>query len=135
MLENINTKINGLSTFAQNQLSFNKMIETKLAQIAASIPINNEGKIPGQPKNSFEKVNVVTTRGGKSTRDPQTLTTKQEKHKGDKRKDPYQQRKPKKILKKWWKRHRRTSSTPPTCRFPQEKESKLWMSNLLVSWI
>ena len=46
------------------------MIETQLAQIADAIPINNEGKIPGQPKNSFEKVNVVTTRGGKSTRDP-----------------------------------------------------------------
>ena len=59
------------------------MIETKLAQIAAAIPINNEGKIPGQPKNSLEKVNAVTTRGGKSTHDPQTLTIKQEKHKGN----------------------------------------------------
>jgi hypothetical protein len=46
------------------------MIETKLAQIAASIPVNNKGKIPGQPENSLEKVNAVTTRGGKSTRDP-----------------------------------------------------------------
>jgi hypothetical protein len=70
MLENINTKINDLSTSIQNQLSFNKMIETKLAQITASIPVNNEGKILGQPENSFEKVNVVTMKGGKSTRDP-----------------------------------------------------------------
>jgi hypothetical protein len=46
------------------------MIETKLAQIGAAIPVNNEGKILGQPKNSLEKVNAVTTRGGKSTRDP-----------------------------------------------------------------
>ncbi|XP_066342199.1 uncharacterized protein [Miscanthus floridulus] len=46
------------------------MVESKLAQITAAIPINNEGKIPGQPKNSLEKVNAVTTRGGKSTRDP-----------------------------------------------------------------
>ena len=46
------------------------MIETKLAQIAAAIPINNEGKIPGQPENSLENVNSVDTRGGKSTRDP-----------------------------------------------------------------
>ena len=45
------------------------MIETKLAQIDAAIPFNNEGKIPGQPENSFEKVNTMTTRGGKSTRD------------------------------------------------------------------
>ena len=70
MLENINSKIDGLSSSIKNQLSFNKMIETKLAQIGSSIPVNNEGKIPGQPENSFEKVNAVTTRGGKSTHDP-----------------------------------------------------------------
>ena len=44
MLENINTKIEGLSSSVKNQLSFIKMIETKLAQIVAAIPINNEGK-------------------------------------------------------------------------------------------
>ena len=43
MLENINFKIEGLTSSVQNQLSFNKIIETKLAQIAASIPVNNEG--------------------------------------------------------------------------------------------
>jgi len=56
MLENINFKIEGLSSSIKNLLSFNKMIETKLAHIAAAIPINNEGKIPGQPKNSLEKL-------------------------------------------------------------------------------
>ena len=70
MLENINFKIEGLSSSIKNQLSFNKMIETKLAQIVATIPVHNEGKILGQPENSFEKVNAVTTRGDKSTRDP-----------------------------------------------------------------
>ena len=70
MLENINFKIEGLSSSVQNQLSFKKMIESKLAQIVAAIPVNNEGKILGQPENSLEKVNAVTTRGGKSTRDP-----------------------------------------------------------------
>ena len=70
MLENINSKIEDLPPFVKNQLSFNKMIETQLAQIAAAILVNNEGKIIGQPKNSFEKVNAVSTRGGKSTRDP-----------------------------------------------------------------
>jgi hypothetical protein len=29
-----------------------------------------KGKILGPPKNSLKKVNAVTTRGGKSTRDP-----------------------------------------------------------------
>jgi hypothetical protein len=41
----------------KTQLSFNKMIETQLAQVAAAIPVS-------------KKVNAVTMRGGKSTRDP-----------------------------------------------------------------
>jgi hypothetical protein len=69
MLENINTKIEGLASSVKNQLSFNKMIETQFAKIAAAVPGNNKGKIPGQPENSFEKVKAVTTRGGKSTHD------------------------------------------------------------------
>jgi hypothetical protein len=32
------------------------MIETKLAQITVVIPVNNEGKIPGQPENSLKKL-------------------------------------------------------------------------------
>ena len=70
MLENINTKIEGLNSSIKNQLSFNKMIETQLAQIAAAIPIGNNGKIPGQPENSLQNVKAVTTRGGKTTHDP-----------------------------------------------------------------
>jgi hypothetical protein len=46
MLENINTKIESLSSSIKNQLSFNKMIETQLAQIAAAIPVYNNGKNP-----------------------------------------------------------------------------------------
>ena len=58
------------------------MIESKLAQIAAAITVNNEGKIPGQPENSFEKVNAVTTRGGKSTRHPSNPNNKAGKAQG-----------------------------------------------------
>jgi hypothetical protein len=47
VLENINSKIEGLSSSIKNQLSFNKMIETKIAQIAAAIPSDNNGKIQG----------------------------------------------------------------------------------------
>jgi len=86
MLENIESKIVGLSSSVNYQLSFNKMIETQLAQIATAIPINNEGKILGQPENSFEKVNVVTTRGGKSTRDPSNPNNK-----AAKAKDPHEE--------------------------------------------
>ena len=46
------------------------MIETQLAQIATTIPTDSNGKIPAQPKNSHENVKAVTTRGGKTTRDP-----------------------------------------------------------------
>ena len=43
MIENINSKLENLSSAVKNQLSFNKMIETQLAQIAAATLINNEG--------------------------------------------------------------------------------------------
>ena len=46
------------------------MIEMQLAQIVVSLPAEYARKIPGQLENSRENVNAVTTRGGKSTRDP-----------------------------------------------------------------
>ena len=59
MFENINTKIESLSSSVKNQQSFNKMIETQIAQIAAAIPINHSGKIPGQLENSLENVHAA----------------------------------------------------------------------------
>jgi len=53
--ESINSKIETLSSALKNQLSFNKMLETQLAQIAAAVPINDEGKILGQPEVPIEK--------------------------------------------------------------------------------
>jgi hypothetical protein len=70
ILENISSQIEGLTSAVKNQLSFNKMIETQLDQIASAIPVDSNGKIPAQPENSCESVKVVTTRGGKNTRDP-----------------------------------------------------------------
>ena len=40
MLENINSKIEGLTSSVKNQLSFNIMRETQIAQIAADVPIH-----------------------------------------------------------------------------------------------
>ena len=88
MFENINSKLENLSSSVKNQLSFNKMIETKLAQIAAAILVNNEGKILGQPKNSFEKVNALTTRGGKSTLYPPNPNNKVGKAQGQHEEGP-----------------------------------------------
>jgi hypothetical protein len=54
----------------KNQLSFNKMIENQLAQLAASLPSSEWGGIPGQPEPTRENLKSMTTRGGKTTRDP-----------------------------------------------------------------
>lgn len=71
ILESMAAQLEGFNSVIKNQLSFNKMIETKVAQLAASCPNPNEGKLHGQPEvNPKEKVNAVTTRAGKSMRDP-----------------------------------------------------------------
>ena len=132
MLENIIFKIEGLSFSIQNQLSFNKMIESKLAQIVAAIPVNNEGKIPGQPENSFEKVNAVTTRGGKSTHDPPNPNNKAGKKQGQQEEGPSPSTKTQKIKKKMRKQHHKTLLIQATWRFQQGKESRSWMSNSLI---
>jgi hypothetical protein len=80
VLENINVKLEGFASAFQNQLSFNKMIETQLAQLAALVPAKESGRIPGQPEPSLENIKAITMRGGKSTRDlphPNTTGTKQ----------------------------------------------------------
>ena len=50
ILEKINTKVETLSSALKKQLSFNIMIETQLAQIAAVVPAAESKKIPGQPE-------------------------------------------------------------------------------------
>ena len=51
MIENINLKLEHLSSSVKNQLSFNIMI-AQIAQIAIAIPVNYLGKILAQPVNS-----------------------------------------------------------------------------------
>ena len=63
-MENINTKVETLSSALKNQLSFNKIIETQLAQIAAVVPAVEFGKIPGQPESIVETANMVSTGWG-----------------------------------------------------------------------
>ena len=41
MIENINSKLENVSSSVKNQLSFNKMIETQIAQIAAALQVLN----------------------------------------------------------------------------------------------
>jgi hypothetical protein len=69
-LENINAKVEILSSAIKNQLSFNKTIETQFAQIAAAILAFESGKIPGQPESPVETANMVSTGWGNSSRRP-----------------------------------------------------------------
>ena len=64
VLENINTKMDSFSSAIKDQLSYNKKIESQLAQLAVTLPFAT----------NLEKVNAITTRGGKSTRNPPYLT-------------------------------------------------------------
>ena len=71
ILESMAAQLEGFNYVIKNQLSFNKMIETQIAQLASSCPNANAGKLPGQPEvPSKENVSAVTTRGAKSTQEP-----------------------------------------------------------------
>jgi uncharacterized coiled-coil protein SlyX len=68
VLENLNSTIESFTSAMKNQLSFNKMIETQLAQLAASLPSSESGGISGQPEPTREHVSAISTRWGKSSR-------------------------------------------------------------------
>jgi hypothetical protein len=70
VLKNLNSTIESYTSAMKNQLSFNKMVETQLAQLAASLLSSESDGIPGQPEPTRENLKSVTTRGGKTTRDP-----------------------------------------------------------------
>ena len=65
IIENINSKLENLFSSVKNQLSFNKMIETQIAQIVAALPIFDSVKILGQPETPLEYVKMVSMRFGK----------------------------------------------------------------------
>jgi hypothetical protein len=58
ILENINNRMDNLSSAIKNQHSFNKMIESQIAQLTAVVPPTDKGKILGQPKD-LETTNLV----------------------------------------------------------------------------
>jgi hypothetical protein len=68
ILESLAAQLERLNSVIKNQLSFNKMIETQVFQLASSRLNHNTGKLPGQPEvNPKENVNTVTTRARQST--------------------------------------------------------------------
>jgi hypothetical protein len=57
-------KLDKFSSILKNQLSFNKVIETQLAQIAAAIPSYEKDRIPGKLEGTMETTNLVTAKYG-----------------------------------------------------------------------
>jgi hypothetical protein len=58
LLETINNRMDSFASAIKNQYSFNKMIESQIAQLASSIPSVDKGKIPRQPE-ELETTNLV----------------------------------------------------------------------------
>ena len=58
ILENISNRMDSIASTIKNQHSFNKMIESQIAQLAAVLPKSNKGKILGQLKD-LETANLV----------------------------------------------------------------------------
>ena len=50
--------MNSFSSAIKNQHSFNKMIESQIAQLVAAFPLSDKGKILGQPED-LETINLV----------------------------------------------------------------------------
>jgi len=59
IIENSNAKLETLCSPIKSQTSFNKMIETQIAQIAASIPDTDTERIPGQPETSTKFIHAA----------------------------------------------------------------------------
>jgi hypothetical protein len=60
-LESLTAKMDSLASSIKDQVNFNKVLELQIAQIVATVPSS---------VNSCNTLNAVTTRGGKTTRDP-----------------------------------------------------------------
>jgi hypothetical protein len=58
VLETINNRMDNFSTAIKNQLSFNKMLESQLQQLANVVPPANQGRILRQPED-LEIANLV----------------------------------------------------------------------------
>jgi len=58
ILENISNRMDSFASVIKNQYSFNKMIESQIAQLAAAVPPSIKGKILGRPED-LETINLI----------------------------------------------------------------------------
>jgi hypothetical protein len=69
--------MNNLTVVVQNQLNFNKVLETRIAQLAEVLPHRNGRDLPGQPAVPIkENVKAVITRSGKTMAEPKAKSKK-----------------------------------------------------------
>jgi hypothetical protein len=79
ILESIDSKMNNFNftVVVQNQLNFNKVLEMRIAQLAAALPHPNGGDFLGQPAIPIkENVQAVITRSGKTMAEPKVKSKK-----------------------------------------------------------
>jgi hypothetical protein len=77
ILESIDSKMNNFIVAVQNQLNFNKVLETWIAQLAATLLHPNGGDFPGQLVVPVKKnVKVVITRSRKTMAKPKVKSKK-----------------------------------------------------------
>jgi hypothetical protein len=66
--------MNNFTVAVQNQLNFSKVLETRIAQLAAALPHPNGRDFPGQPNVPIkENVKVVITRSRKTMVKPKAI--------------------------------------------------------------
>jgi hypothetical protein len=58
VLETINNRMDSFTSAIKNQLNFNKMIESQISQLAASVPVAEKGKISRNPE-ELETANLI----------------------------------------------------------------------------
>jgi hypothetical protein len=71
ILESIDSKMKNFIVAVQNQLNFNKVLETQIAQLAIALPHPNGRDFSGQPVVPIkENLTVLITRSGKQWLNP-----------------------------------------------------------------
>jgi hypothetical protein len=67
ILESMDNKMNNFIVVVQNHLNFNKVLETRIAQLIAALPHPNGRDFPGQPAIPIkENVKAMITRSRKT---------------------------------------------------------------------
>jgi hypothetical protein len=77
ILESIDSNMNKFTMAVQNQLNFNRVLETRIAQLATTLTHPNDGDFPDQPAVPIkENVKAMITRSGKTMAEPESKSKK-----------------------------------------------------------